>query len=122
VLTDPLSVTYDGSAKSLPRVSLDRRGSIYRTADGEFEVSISSFLPPRYGIGGTGIFLARRLPDPTPSNVFDDYRFIYNTFGVTFGYDALTRTEASDNLPKLRTALLALVDTTLMGRLIAGEK
>jgi hypothetical protein len=122
VLTDPLAVTYDGSAKSLPRVSLDARGSIYRTADGEFEVSISKYLPPRYGTGGAGIFLARRIPDPTPSNVFDDYRFIYNTVGITFGFDALTRAEASIDLPRLRTALLALVDTTLQGRLIAGEK
>jgi len=122
VLTDPLSVTYDGSAKSLPKVSLDSRGSVYRTADGEFEVSISKFLPPRYGMGGAGIFLARRLPDPTPSNVFDDYRFIYNTVGITFGFDALTRAEASVDLPRLRTALLSFVDTTLMGRVISGER
>jgi hypothetical protein len=122
VLTDPLSVTYDGSAKSLPRVSVDRRGSIYRTADGEFEVSISDFTPPRYGLGGTGIFLARRIPDPTPSNVFDDYRFMYNTVGITYGFDKLTRAEASVDLPRLRTALLSFADATLMGRLVAGEK
>jgi hypothetical protein len=122
VLTDPLSVTYNGSAKSLPRVSLDGRGSVYRTADGEFEISISKFLPPRYGIGGAGIFLARRLPDPTPSNAFDDYRVIYNTFGVTYGFDALTRAEASVDLPRLRTALLAFIDSTMETRLIGGEK
>jgi hypothetical protein len=122
VLTDPLSVTYDGVSKSLPRISAGRNGSIYRTADAEFEVSISNFKPPQYGSGGTRIYLARRLPDPTPSNVFDDYRFIYNTVGITFGFDALTRAEASVDLPRLRTALLALVDTTLQGRLIAGEK
>jgi len=122
VLTDPLSVTYNGSAKSLPRISLDSRGSVYRTADGEFEVSISKFLPPRYGIGGAGIFLARRIPDPTPSNAFDDYRSIYNVFGVTYGFDLNTRAEASVDLPRLRTALLSFVDSTLEGRLIAGEK
>jgi len=122
VFTDPLSVTYDGSAKSLPRVSLDARGSVYRTADGEFEMSISKFLPPRYGMGGAGIFLARRLPDPTPSNVFDDYRFIYNTVGITYGFDALTRAEASVDLPRLRTALLSFADATLMGRVVAGER
>jgi len=122
VLTDPLSVTYNGSAKSLPRVSLDARGSVYRSADGEFEISISKFLPPRYGISGSGIFLARRLPDPTPSNVFDDYRVIYNTFGITYGFDTNTRAEASVDLPRLRTALLSFVDSTLEGRLVAGEK
>jgi hypothetical protein len=106
----------------LPRVSLDGRGSVYRTADGEFEISISKFLPPRYGIGGAGIFLARRLPDPTPSNAFDDYRVIYNTFGVTYGFDALTRAEASVDLPRLRTALLAFIDSTMETRLIGGEK
>jgi hypothetical protein len=117
-----MSVTYDGSAKSLPKVSLDARGSVYRTADGEFELSISNFVPPRYGVGGSSIFLARRIPDPTPSNAFDNYRVIYNTVGVTFGFDALTRAESSVDLPRLRTALLALVDTTFQGRLIAGEK
>jgi len=122
VLTDPLTVTYDGNAKSLPRVFLDSRGSIYRSADGEFEISISKFLPPRYGVGGAGIFLARRIPDPTPSNVFDNYREIWNTFGVTYGFDANTRANASVDLPLLRTALLSFVDATLQGRLIGGEK
>jgi hypothetical protein len=122
VLTDPLSITYNGSAKTLPRISLDGQGSIYRSADGEFEISISRFLPPRYGVGGAGVFLARRIPDPTPSNVFDNYRFIYNTVGITYGFDSLTRAEASVDLPRLRTALLSFVDSTLEGRLIAGEK
>jgi len=70
---------------------------------------------------GRAITLSRVLPDPTSSNVFDDYRTIRNSVTLSFGFDP-TRAEASVDIPLLRTALLAYVDTTLQGRIIAGEK
>jgi hypothetical protein len=120
MFSDPLAVTYDGSAKSLPRVSGGKNGTVYRTADGEFEVKISDSSNSRDGII-VSIKLTRRIPDPTPSNVFDDYRDIKNSFTLSFGFDP-TRSETSVDIPKLRTALLNFVDSTLQGRLIAGEK
>jgi hypothetical protein len=122
MLTDPLGVTYDGSAKSLPRVSVGSTRTVYRTSDSEFEVVISSFKTPQNGSVGKSIALYRRIPDPTPSNVFDDYREVRNGFGLTYVFDADTRAETSVDVPRLRTALLALVDTTLQGRIIAGEQ
>jgi hypothetical protein len=120
MFSDPLAVTYDGNAKSLPRVSAGTTGTRYRTADGEFEVRISNRPVPRDG-NRVEITLARRLPDPTPSNVFDDYRAITNSFTLAYSFDS-TRAEASVDIPKLRTALLALVDATFQSRLISGEK
>jgi hypothetical protein len=121
MFSDPLAVTYNSSAKSLPRVSAGPSGTVYRTADGEFEVSISNHSVARDG-SQVSIQLARRLPDPTPSNVFDDYRSIKNSFTLSYGFDLLTKAEASVDIPLLRSALLSFVDTTLQGRLIAGEK
>lgn len=120
MLNDPLSVTYDGNAKSLPRVSVMNNGSIYRTADGEFRVEIRKTPRSRDGKISTSVMLVRRLPDPTPSNVFDDFRVIENSFGISLGFD-LTRSESSVDIPKLRTALLAFADSTLQSRLIGGE-
>jgi len=120
VFSDPLAVTYDGSAKSLPCVSRSADRTVYRTADGEFEVSISNSPKPRDG-NRVEISLTRRLPDPTPANVFDDYRDIKNSFSLSLGFDS-TRAESSVDLPRLRTALLALVDSTFTSRLIGGEK
>jgi hypothetical protein len=120
MLTDPLSVTYNGSAKSLPRVSAGPSGTTYRTADGEFRVNIRKTPVSRDGGDSVSIELSRRLPDPTPSDVFDDYRNIRNSFAITYSFDP-TRAEASVDLPRLRTALLAFVDSTLESRLIAGE-
>lgn len=120
MLTDPLSVTYDGNSKSLPRVSSGGRGTVYRTADEEFEMSISD-LSTRNGFNGCEIILARRLPDPTPVNVFDDYRWIHNRFGYVISYDS-TRAETSVDLPRLRTALDSFVSSTVLNRLIAREK
>jgi len=121
MLNDPLSVTYDGSAKSLPRISGGKRGSVYRTADGEFQVGIRNIATPWGGHLGRSIELIRRLPDPTPSDVFDNYREVRNGFAITYFFDS-TRAESSVDIPRLRTALLGLVDTTLQGRIIAGEK
>jgi len=120
ILTDPLSVTYDGNAKSLPRISAGRGGTVYKTADGEFVMSITD-LSKRNGAFGTEIKLSRRLPDPTSGNVFDDYRDVTNSFGIVIAFDP-TRSEASDNLPKLRTALDSFVNSAMLNRLIAGEK
>lgn len=121
MFTDPLSVTYNGSAKSLPRVSATNFSTIYKTADGEFEVKISK-LPAKAPewVAGTSIVLARRIPDPTPADVFDSYRMIRNSFGISYSFDP-TKAETSVDVPRLRTALLALVDSTFEGRLTGGE-
>jgi len=120
MLSDPLAITYDGNAKSLPRVYTKGSGTRYRTADGEFEVSISEFsvLPDGRRVD---ITLTRRLPDPTPTNPFDGTREVKNSFTLGFTVDT-TRAESSVDIPKLRTALLAFVDSTVQSRLISGEK
>lgn len=121
MLSDPLAVTYDGSAKSLPKVSGSGTRAVYRTADGEFEVNISSTPVGITGENLVSISLARILPDPTPADVFDAYRKIRNEFTLSYSFDS-TRAGTSVDIPRLRTALLNLVDTTLQGRLISGEK
>jgi len=121
ILTDPQAVTYDGSAKSLVRTGMGSNGTVYRTADREFEMRISDIPRPRDGGIERKITLSRTLPDPTSGDVFDAYREIKNSVSLSFGFDA-TRAEASVDIPRLRTALLALVDSTLQSRIIAGEK
>lgn len=122
MLTDPMSVTYNGSAKSLVRVYTDASLSKYRTADGEFEVVVSNDnVTNSDGERTISIELSRWLPDPTPADVFDPYRRIRNTFGISYRVD-VTQASTSVDLPLLRTALLAFVDSTLQGRLLAGEK
>lgn len=121
MLTEPLSVTYNGSAESLPRVGGGPNSAIYRTADTEFEVSISNFVVPRHGGNGCIIMMSRFLPDPTPADVFDAYRKVHNTFGFVYGFDPV-RAETSVDVPRLRSALNSFVDSTLQGRLIGGER
>jgi hypothetical protein len=120
VFTDPFSVTYNGTAYSLPRTGLTKQESFYRTADGTLALNV------RNSTGKAGsrlavIELLRRVPDPTPTDVFDPYRDIINGFSIGIRTD-VTSASASTDIPLLRTALLALVDTTFTGRLIGGEK
>lgn len=123
MLTDPLSLTYNGNAKSLVKIQDKGSRSRYRTIDRELELLFEYTADDRApgGIARREIKLSRRIPDPTPSNVFDDYRMIRNSFGIVFEFDAFTRAELSVDLPLLRTALLNYVDTTLQGRIITGE-
>lgn len=123
MFSDPFSVTYNGSGLSLPRVEVAKDYSRYRTADGEFEVIISNnHQTARDGIATASIKLVRRLPDSTPGDAFNAYRDIRNVFGFSYSYDALTRAEASTDVPRLRAALDTLVNSTLQGRIISGEK
>jgi len=121
VFTDPFSVTYNGNAKTLPRISVLGSSSSYKTADNELEINISRSRDKRDGRALVQFELVRTLPDPTPGDAFDAFRMIRNSFGVTYGFDPVTRAQASVDLPLLRTAVLAVVDSTLMGRLIGGE-
>lgn len=105
----------------MPRVGAGRNGHVYRTSDGEFEIRISDTPKGRDGSLGRFIKLSRVLPDPTPGNSFDDYRFIRNSFGIAYEFDT-SRAELSVDIPLLRTALLSFVDATMQNRLINGEK
>jgi len=124
MFSDPLSVTFNGSSKSLPRIETWANRTVYRTADGEFQISIwDSESPQNKQVAGkttTNIELARRIPDPTPTNSFDDWRQISNAFRIGYSYD--TSHASLGDLDLLRAALLALVDATFQGRLITGEK
>jgi hypothetical protein len=119
VLTDPISVTYNSSAKSMARVSQNASGTVYRTADGEFDVVISD-LPARNGNVKREITLTRTAPDPTPSDPFDTYRRFSNSFSICYEVPS-NKVASSVDIPLLRTALLAFVDSTLQGRIIGGE-
>lgn len=122
MFSDPLSVTYNGSGISLSRVSASRGAARYKTADGEFEMRISDTPWQRGGLPGVAIELARVIPDPTPTNHFDDYRMITNAFAFSIRFDPTTRAEASVDLPRLRTALDSFVTSTVLNRLVQGEK
>jgi hypothetical protein len=121
ILTEPLSVTYNGSAKSLARTSQSANRTVYKTGDLEFEMVISDIKMPRKGEIGRSITLARYLPDPTPADAFDAYREVRNSFGFSYVF-AETRAETSVDIPRLRAALIAYCDSTLQSRIIAGEK
>jgi len=119
MFTDPITVTYDGTAYSLPRTGSGKLSSYYRTADGTLGLGVNGSIG-RDGMRSAVIKLQRRMPDPTPAEVFDPYREIINAFSLGYQFDT-TRAGLSD-IPLLRTALLALVDSTFQGRLINGEK
>lgn len=121
MLSDPLSITYDGVARTLARVSVTSERTVYKSADGQFEISISKM--PSRSADTTRVIIAftRVTPDSTPADRFDPYRDIVNSVELGFEVD-VTRHEATTVIPLLRSALLAFVDTTLQGRLIAGEK
>lgn len=119
MFSDPLSVTVAGSSKSLPRTGVSKNGSTYKTADGEFQIKVRN-NPTGNGVVRRSIELLRRIPDPTPSDVFDPYRDIFTGFAIEYIFDP-SRAEV-DDLPDLRTALLALVNTGFETRLIGGEK
>lgn len=129
MLTDPLAITYNAVAKSLPRASRVRTGvskvvnrTSYGTNDGEFSVfteysvlgNINGFQMRR-----AEIYLERKAPD-TDSDPFNSKAAPPNRFGLVYEFPEM-EINTSVDIPRLRTALLAFVDSTLEGRLINGE-
>jgi hypothetical protein len=121
LLSDPLTITYSGSGKSLARLSYGADSSRYASSDGQFVMEITTYPKPREAANLVGIKLTRLAPDPTPSDVFDPYRDVRNSIELRFETD-ISRFEASTVIPLLRTALDSFVDSTMLNRLIGGEK
>jgi hypothetical protein len=126
MLTDPLSVTYNGSAKTLPQVTgktdgLDQAKLIhsrkYATADGEFSVDTRQSIL-KDGTRKAEVFLTRKAAETDANTVAQGY--FNNSVGLTFIVNSFGA-NASVDIPLIRAALLSLVDTTLQGRLIGGE-
>lgn len=123
MLTDPLSVTYDGVVKSLARVGVGPIDSSYATSDGEFEISISNSpgVNPKGTAGRRIEVILTRFPPDSTDPAFSQARFPSNSVGLVYWIDS-SRSFTTADVPLLRAALLALVDTTLQGRLISNEK
>jgi hypothetical protein len=90
------------------------------TADGQFTLQIVSY-PTEDGLVRRDIILERKTPDPTPDPFNGAPGWVANRFGLSFVTNP-NRFETSTEIPLLRTALLALVDSTLQSRLIGDEK
>jgi len=123
MFSDPLSVTYNSVAKSLPRLSSDINASSYGTSDGEFVLTIGStnrISDKGQQLLRKEVLLSRNVVDSTDP-AFTQLRFPVNSVGIIYETDVL-RIESSVDVPLLRAALLALIDSTLQGRILAGEK
>lgn len=127
MLPDPLSITYSGSAKSLPRAAFEQKGvsrlvnsNSYVTSNGEFAVTTAAYAVGKNDVR-VEIILHRILPDSDT----DPFNGINSEgFGNSFGFVLVMnkyRYETATDLPLLRTALSSFVDSTLLGRLIGGE-
>lgn len=121
MLSDPLSITYNSVAKSLPRVSSSKTAgvssSVYRTADGEFELTVDQTA--RNGGVYVDVMFTRTTPDPSPG-AGHIWNQLPNGFGVSYFVNDTSYASAVD-IPLLRTALLSFVDSTIQGRLLGGE-
>lgn len=123
MLSDPISVTVAGTAKSLPRVgSIDRQTprliqrNTYATPDNAYSLETRQ-SEYRDGSRRTEITLRMRTFDTDVNTNYDGP--ISRGVGLVFETGPY-KLGASD-IASLRTDLLALVDSTLQGRLINGE-
>jgi len=121
LLSDPLSVTYDGDTISLVRINQAAGSSTYIAPDDYLRLDILQSESVVAGMTRCEVKLTKVIPDATPEDPFDEaWRPIPNSVGIVFEVN-LNRFATSTDVPLLRTALLALVDSTLQGRLIGGE-
>lgn len=123
MLSEPVSVTIDGSAKSLPRVSVSTNrgdnqtsGSRYATADGKYSLETRQFTY-RDGVRRAEIFLRKVDLDTSSSTLFDGY--VSSGFGMVFEFGP--QGLGSSEVANVRTVLSSFVDSALLNRLLGGE-
>jgi len=125
MLSDPVVVTYNGSAKNLPRSAGFRPGprkelakTVYKTSDAEFGLYITQSLLPQ-GVKRCEILLERVALDPDGpfAGSYDRYP---NRFGFVMEVNSL-RYNTTTDLGLLRTALDSLVNPAMQARLVGGE-
>lgn len=125
MLSDPAAITYNSVSKSLargagivPGPSKVLDSSYYATSDGEFSLGIT--LSALRGGGRKSEISLGRLDTDAASNPYSGFPLAINRFGLVYEVNPLHENTATD-IPLLRTALLAFVDSTLQGRLLGGE-
>jgi hypothetical protein len=122
MLSEPLSITYDGAAKSFNRIAFanEKEGSAsqFVTSDGQFDVFIRQTDQGqmlRYEVS-----LGRRQLDNDANPFTGNWSDLPNRVGLVFEVNRL-RFNSSTDLPLLQSALLAWCDSTVRGRIVAGE-
>jgi hypothetical protein len=126
MFSDPLSVTYNSVAKSLARSSGSFPGirrqlaqSVYRDAAQEFSLQTGQYLMAD-GSNRSEIILSRLNPDSDTDPFNAGSTRLPNSVGLVFTRNSFGWNTSTD-VPLLQTALTTLVDSTLRGRLLAGE-
>ena len=115
MFADPQSLTYNTVAKSLVRVSTGENASVYRTADGEFQLRISH--QENKGRVRHLIRVDRTVIAADPLTAVNAYVFTGMYFVVDepkYGF-----TDADHEL--LRAAFVAICSAANVAKLVAGE-
>lgn len=127
MFSDPLTVTYNGSSKSLARVGTSVlspgktvSSSHYSTADEEFSLYIRETWKAAEMMRRFEVTLGRTQLDVDGPFV-GAYSAFPNRFGFIYEANSL-RYATSTDIPLLKTALTSLVDAAFQGRILGGEK
>lgn len=127
MLSDPISITFDGNAVSLPRAIGAQRAGIkriisasqYSVANGEFTMIIQhSELGD--GMRRAEVLLERTVQDGDSNPFTGDWKRLPNRFGVVFETNNLFYNTDID-IPDLRAALLAFLTDPISDRIMGGE-
>jgi hypothetical protein len=116
MFTDPQSVTVNAVAKSMPRVESDGKKSVYRSADGNFTMTISH----QAVAGGRIRSMARidqRAVVADPLTAVNDYE----TLSFYFVIDRPDVGFSSTEVGYLVTGLETWFDSTVVGKLFGLE-
>ena len=126
MLPDPLTVTYNSVAKTLPRSAAPRAAvrkligsSSFATSEHGFEL-FTSQARMTDGCRRAEVLLSRTTPDPDSNPFTDSYQFLPNRFGFVYEVNRLGAFSTTD-IPLLRSALTSLITSAFELKVIGGE-
>jgi hypothetical protein len=121
MLSEPVSLTVNSVAKSLPRTATPKgllltkvATSHFNTSDGVFALKVERF------VSGPYVRMQVSLQQTDVDDLDGKGNLRKDTFGVFFDFIP-TSDEAVVNIATLRTALLAFLDSTTTSRILGGE-
>lgn len=118
-LSDPISITVAGSAKSMPRISSPGTSATYRSADANWGVDIRHRTVTRDKkkrvVSTVGFFQRKVVADPLTSA--NDYEICNESFQLDRPEVGFSTTEISDQW----TGFTAWFTSTILGKIVGME-
>lgn len=114
---DPISITVNGAAKSMPRIEVSGRKAVYQTADGLFTTTITQLS----GKNGSRKGIIRFDQKVNATDPFDAAKVVSKTNGISVMFDIPEFGFTATTVDQQTQGLFGFLATANVTKIFGGE-